>query len=1057
MSDPKIVNNGKFLLKDLIEGDEAIAQRADFQSLTGDDVREAIELIVTNENLSDDIKKYILLNSWKVHYKRKPPTIQEFLSYEWLGPTALSIYPHVRNVLENFWNPVSKYRHLVLAPAIGYGKMGRNDTKVFTPSGYKLMGDIKVGDTVATPNGKTATVVKVFPQGVQDIYEVTFRDGRQTYVGKDHLWKVTMSTTKKTWVKGVTTKYDQKGLCIKKSDWQIKTTEELMQAGLKKGKGSPKWKIPLTKPVYHIENKHHISPYILGVLIGDGYLPEKHSLNFTTKDSYIVDRVKRELPLDTEIGHKIESIQYRIVSSKKVKEELKRLNLLGKLAQDKYIPKEYLFDSVDNRIALLQGLMDTDGCADKNGRIRFDTTSEQLRDNIITLSRGLGGTASWKAYSNNRKNKSNGSTEFIVFIQFPNNDFPIFGLKRKQERVDANFDRERKRRNTQLLSILDIKKVDKSEATCIMLDDLDHLYLTDEYIVTHNSTLSVISVLYINTHLNLMRSPKRFFGLNESVSISSALVSFSLDKAKQVLLQPFHNILESSPKFHRVRQEDYLEIRQKEYPDKVAWTTASRVGSIQFSGGMHILIASNPAHILGLTLICGVLSELSFFIDQGVSAEDIWRVYSDTKGRIYSRFGNKYFATSIIDSSPNDMELSPIDQYIFSGRAEENPTNYVVTGTHWDALPDKYPIWQTTGETFDVFKGSGSKPPKIVVDPKELDDYNQDDVYHVPIDVKQKFVDDIMKSVKDYCGWPSGSSDKLIDGFEVIDNIFDDSLRNTYTYIQAPASLPPERLIWDRVYKDFFIELGPNNYEFYRAARETRYLHIDQSINGDVTSITMVHPEINQKGEVITVIDFTIVIIPKNDKINLDAIIKFILDLRNIGKINIGLVTFDQFQSANGIQVLEREEIPVELFSVDRDKNPYYLLASHMKTGRVKGGRNIFLKNNLKSLILVKNKNGKIKVDHKKGDLVYDDGANWDSSLMGINAKDVSDTLAGAVDHVINLYKGVPRYAWIAEEVTINSAKGEDTLKTDDVQRKRIENAIKSNLAERFGLHERVV
>ena len=313
--------------------------------------------------------------------------------------------------------------------------------------------------------------------------------------------------------------------------------------------------------------------------------------------------------------------------------------------------------------------------------------------------------------------------------------------------------------------------------------------------------------------------------------------------------------------------------------------------------------------------------------------------------------------------------------------------------------------------------------------------------------------------VKDYGGWPSGSQSKVIDDFSIIDDMFTPQLNNIYTYIYAPADIKPEGLIWNQIKDKFFIKISENKYEFYRASKEKRYIHIDQSETGDMASITMLHPEVNKKGEIVQIVDFNIVINPNKRKINLDAIYYFILDLRDKGNIlllrtyktdrygkkkktDIGKITFDQFQSSATIQRLERNGFPVNKLSVDRDINPYVTLVSWMSNGRVKCGKNIILKNNLKSLIEIRTDKGKKKIDHMKGLTVVDDGGNWETSLMGINAKDCSDTLCGATWNSIQEFTGIPRYQWIDDGIIQEKTKYDETVKLD----------ILKKINERYGL-----
>lgn len=531
---------------------------------------------------------------------------------------------------------------------------------------------------------------------------------------------------------------------------------------------------------------------------------------------------------------------------------------------------------------------------------------------------------------------------------------------------------------------------------------------------TGKSYMSVLSNLYIVANLWCMRDHKKFFKINKAIPTLLALISFTLDKASQTLLQPFVSILESSPLFKRVRQEEKLQPKQQEHPDRIVWTTAGRVGSLQFSHDAHIMLASSASSLLGMSMISGTLSEISFFIEKGFSPEYIWKMFNDTLGRVYSRFGWQYYATTILDSSPNDIEFSPIDKYIFQGDALKDPRNYVVTGAQWEFVPWKYPKWLETKETFPVFRGNSRKPAEVI-NPDERDQYNQDEIYDVPIDLKQNFIDYPVKSVKDYCGWPSGTQGRLIPDYRLIEDIFDQKLKNIYTHIYAPERESPEGLIWESIKSKFFIDLGENRYRIYRAPFEKRYLHVDQSETGDVTGIAMVHPETGSDGEMVMVHDFVFAIHPHGQRINLDAIFCFILDLRDKGGINFGVVSFDMHQSSATRQRLQARGINVERVAVGlTNVNPYLLYISYLHNGRIKAGYNLYLKNNLKSIQEVRTQNNKRSIDHmkgkvEKGELTHD----WDNSRMGYFANDVSDGAVGAVWDCIQHYKGVPRYQWV--------------------------------------------
>ena len=143
---------------------------------------------------------------------------------------------------------------------------------VYTPSGPIEMGEIKIGDIICNANGGTSKVIGVYPQGKKDVYKVTFNDGTTSLCGLEHNWTVSRNN--------------------RKSKYFTTTLQEIIQEGLYYS-DRPKWKIPLTKPVYFKQkNKLPIDPYILGCLIGDGGLTQK-TPRLTTADQFIAQKFQR--------------------------------------------------------------------------------------------------------------------------------------------------------------------------------------------------------------------------------------------------------------------------------------------------------------------------------------------------------------------------------------------------------------------------------------------------------------------------------------------------------------------------------------------------------------------------------------------------------------------------------------------------------------------------------------------------------------------------------------------------------------------------------------------
>jgi len=344
----------------------------------------------------------------------------------------------------------------------GIGKEQPVDTPVITPSGERKIGDLKVGDFVIGKDGRKTKVTGVYPQGVKKVFEVKFTDGTKTFCGKNHLWSVTN----------------------KRNKYSVMTTDELIDC-YKKPSGQLKYKIPLCSPVEFNKpgDSLPIDPYLLGVLIGDGYL-SGNGVYFSTpdKDSFIVGKVIFKLPKDHYLNGRDTGgcNQYRINYKHKgngLIKAVKKLSLNVK-SKDKFIPVGYKLSSIDNRISLLHGLMDTDGSCVKN-RTSFSTMSERLALDVCFLVESLGGLAILKRY--NRESEGKG-IEFKVNVK---TFFNPFSLPRKA----SQWILKTNNRMTRFISSIN-ETSDYAEQVCIKVDADDELYLTNNFIVTHNTSLA---------------------------------------------------------------------------------------------------------------------------------------------------------------------------------------------------------------------------------------------------------------------------------------------------------------------------------------------------------------------------------------------------------------------------------------------------------------------------------------------------------------------------------------------------------------------------------------
>lgn len=384
------------------------------------------------------------------------------------------------DLMFDFVSPENKQKEFLLIGKGGTGKAQPLYSKIYTPDGYKLMRDIKVGDEVLNEQGKSTTVLGVYPQGIKPVYRVYFNDGFYVDSCSEHNWFVKSLKTRK---REIQLKIKNRKL---ENKYEVVTTSEILNSIKVYGKNKSElnYKMPINDSVFFNKKDLNIHPYLLGALIGDGGLTE--SIRFTNIDSYILKKISAiikntnpELDLKQVSNTISYGITKKIRNSKienKIWEEIKKLGLNTK-SENKFIPKDYLYTSKEDRIELLQGLMDTDGTVDKRGtHVMYNTCSKKLADDVAELVQSLGCIARITHKLNNKKGCYN-----ITINQ--TNNFNLFSLPRKQEKV-INKTKYKVSRY-----ISDVKYIGDFEQQCIMVSSPSHLYLTDNFTVTHNTTI----------------------------------------------------------------------------------------------------------------------------------------------------------------------------------------------------------------------------------------------------------------------------------------------------------------------------------------------------------------------------------------------------------------------------------------------------------------------------------------------------------------------------------------------------------------------------------------
>ncbi len=429
-----------------------------------DEIKKQYPNVVIIGNMKDDLDMYEI--------KKKEKEKKRIKGVELQGATDSDIkikningelYPYQKVGVEFF---INNDGNAILGDTMGLGKQQSVDSNVMTPDGPKKIGDIVVGDNILTHDGTETKVVGIYPQGIKDVYEFTMRDGGKTMAGPDHLWAAYNSNDRR-----------------KNKNYKIITTKEIINSGIKEKSGESKWSIPFQGMMRFKKNKLSIDPYLLGVLIGDGCLLRSVIFSCSDTDIDISQKIKKIVEKDNYKFKKDNSStcpRYRISNGRcgpKTTEIMKIIRSIGLNVKSKYkfIPKEYLYSDINDRKEILSGLMDTDGSC-TNNRTTFSTTSKQLAIDIATLVRSLAGEAIIHTYDRANENKP---IEYSVNIRVK---FNPFYTKRKRERwsLMKNF-------NFKYRRIKDIKFVGKKECVCIAVDHPSHLYVTDDFIVTHNT------------------------------------------------------------------------------------------------------------------------------------------------------------------------------------------------------------------------------------------------------------------------------------------------------------------------------------------------------------------------------------------------------------------------------------------------------------------------------------------------------------------------------------------------------------------------------------------
>lgn len=368
---------------------------------------------------------------------------------------------------------IRKNKYTIAARA-GMGKAQPKSAKVLTPTGWVTMGDLKEGDLVIGAKGRPVLVKRVFERGELPVFRVVMHDGGSTMCCDEHLW-LTRSDRER--------KYHQPAT--------LRTLHEIRHSLRVNLVQRRNHSIPYVAPVrYESKRRPTLHPYALGAYLGDG-----SKGNMLSNPEPDVQRIFiSKLPPSDTGNVSADGISLYVRRKKRSQhkssfaQSLIDLGLANAVAETKFIPKQYLHASIEDRLQLLRGLCDTDGYVPNPKNIEYTTASRQLALDLQELVRGLGGRISCVEKETSYSYKGRrlaGQTVYRMVFGFPAGGItPVASAKHlakwdpKPIRVSERF-------------IDRVEPAGTAECRCIQLDDEDHLYVTDDYIVTHNTGISL--------------------------------------------------------------------------------------------------------------------------------------------------------------------------------------------------------------------------------------------------------------------------------------------------------------------------------------------------------------------------------------------------------------------------------------------------------------------------------------------------------------------------------------------------------------------------------------
>jgi phosphate starvation-inducible protein PhoH and related proteins len=463
---------------------------------------------------------------------------------EKIDPYLRPLYDALYDMMDPELIPKLMSAGVIEVAPLGYmrGRAQPVFTKVLTPNGFRPIGELRVGDFVIGSDGRPTEVRGVYPQGFKEIYRVFTQDGSSTLASGDHLWSV----------------YTRKDRSSGKPPRVLQTKEMI---GNLRAAHYHRYELPLlTAPVSFESRPVPLDPYALGLLLGDGCPTCTTTPSFATTDPELAASLGRLIPgikvrRKTDVDYMLNRVTHPgevITIENPVTSALRRLGLAGTRSNTKFVPVDYLFNTPKTRLAILQGLLDSDGGLvtqqGRAGRVQFVTVSDRLRDDVIFLVQSLGGVVYWRTRpAEGRKpglargrDVDHRSDAYIIDIRLPQGVVP-FRLERKGAKYDATG-------GGRPMRFIDrIESAGTQEAVCIQVAAADSLYVTEDFLLTHNTLNDAFIVLdeAQNTTAEQMKMFLTRLGFGSKIVVTGDMTQIDLPGGARSGLRSAVDILEN--------------------------------------------------------------------------------------------------------------------------------------------------------------------------------------------------------------------------------------------------------------------------------------------------------------------------------------------------------------------------------------------------------------------------------------------------------------------------------------------------------------------------------